>query len=97
MRYLTILTLFVSLNAQAVDTDKAAHLGISYMATTLTYGSFKAMGVDNKVVGSIFAGTLVGMVTTMKELADKKRDDGDFAHNALGIGLSVGTILVFDL
>lgn len=97
MRYLAILAFFVSLNAQAIDTDKAAHLGLSYMATTLTYGAFKAMGVENKVVSTVFAGSLVGMVTTMKEVADKKRDDGDLAHNALGIGLSVGTILVFDL
>ena len=72
MRYFLLLSLFVTLNAQAIDTDKAAHLGIAYMATTLSYGAFKTMGVDNKLVGSLFAGTLVGMVSTMKELTDKK-------------------------
>ncbi len=97
MRLFLILSFFVTLNASAIDTDKAAHLGVAYMATTMSYGMFKGLGMENRAVSSLFAATLVGMVSTMKELGDKRADGGDIAHNALGIGLSVGTIWAFEL
>ena len=91
------LFLFLSFNVHAIETDKAAHLGISYALTTFTYGFLhKTVGMP-VLASSIFAATIVTFGTLCKEgMSDSKMDMDDMKANGIGIGLSIGTVLLFN-
>lgn len=83
----------------------AAHLGVSYAINTLVYGACTKAGGMSRTSGLIFAAmtTLaVGALYKMSESAstNKPMDGAEFRtsmfRNALGVGLSAGTVLMFE-
>ena len=94
-KFLVASVIFLSATSQAIETDKAAHLGIAHLSTMGMYGAFKSIGVE-KNWSLVYAACLVGMASTLSEMSDRKFDGGDLAHNFIGIGSAVGFTLVFD-
>lgn len=95
MKSLTLIIALAAAPAYALETDKAAHLGVSYLLQTTMYGTFKATGMP-KVEALLFSGILVFMGTAAKEyICDKQPDGRDILYNGLGQALSIGTVLLF--
>lgn len=94
--------LFYSTSAKAIETDKVAHLGVSYMLTTGFYGLYTNMGTDRadltpaeKRTARLFAfasSILVGFVYEMYG----NGDPGDMLANGAGSALAIGSITLFD-
>lgn len=93
----TILTLSLLTCPRAwADSDKAAHLGVSYMINTASYGIYRrAFGLNqgDALWMSMATTMLIGLT---KEALDAKPDGHDVFANGIGTVLSVGTVLVFD-
>ena len=90
------ITLFCS-GAFAVETDKAAHFGVSYALQTGMYGlSKKAFRLkqDEALVFSIVTTLLV--TTAVEYMPGNQFDSKDILANGLGIGAASATILMFD-
>ena len=83
-------------NPALARADKAAHLGISYMATTIVYGIFKKPLRLKRHEALLMAVPLVLAVGIMKEYGDANFSSSDIAHNVLGVGLAVGATYVFE-
>lgn len=96
MKKLIILALLLTQTSQAIETDKAAHFGISYAANTFAYGWYKNAFRMDKKTSKIFAAFTTIMFTTAAEYMDSRVDGGDIAANVLGTAASTGTILMFD-
>lgn len=92
------LAIIVPIQAQAIEYDKLAHFGFSYILTDVFDGMYTQLGF--KPVPSI----LLGMGTALliggiKELIDMHRyhgsfDKGDMAFNTAGALTKVGVRLV---
>lgn len=100
MKKFVLYLLLTCVPGFGLETDKAAHLGTSYAIQTATYGLAKKafrMKRTDAVIFSAFATFLIGFT---KEVLDSgkygKLDAGDIAANALGQGLAVGTIFMFE-
>lgn len=100
VRLIVIALLLNGLTAKAeVETDKAAHFGVSYAAHTLVYGLSKKAFRMKRTDALIFSLFTTILVTTAAEYmgGPKSRvDGGDIKANILGSALSAGTILMFD-
>jgi hypothetical protein len=105
MKYLILLCLLSTINYKpcyALESDKAAHLGISYALNTAFYGfNKKALKMDTKnaLLFSAFTTLALGFTKEMMdavERGDERFDSHDFFYDVLGTGLSVGTCLVFE-
>ena len=92
---LSLLLALFSLPARA-DTDKAAHFGVAYAAQSLTYGFAKKAFRLNRTEALIFSAFTVLVVSTAKEVTDRKFDAGDVRANMLGIATASATVLIFD-
>jgi hypothetical protein len=99
MKYLKLsVYLLFCVNAQALDTDKAAHFGMSFAINTVSYGVF------NKTLGiAVVPAILLSMSTTIligvvKEQLDKSTtgfNGNDLLADSLGSAASSITILTF--
>ncbi len=92
---LTVMTLFVRPCA-AIETDKAAHFGLSHMVTTATYGICKAMGIEDRGFNLFMAVSVASIVGLSKEFSDRKFDKNDLLYDGLGIGSSVLFVYTFN-
>lgn len=93
-----MLILFTS-GAFAVETDKAAHFGISYAMQTTTYGFARKAFRMEKTDALIFSLFSTVLLTTAAEYMggpNSHFDGGDIQANILGAGVSAGTVLMFD-
>lgn len=93
-----MLILFTS-GAFAIETDKAAHFGLSYAMHTTTYGfARKAFRLEKKdaLIFSLFSTVLLTTAAEYMGGPGSKVDGGDIKANVLGAGISAGTILMFD-
>lgn len=95
-KFILTALIFAHTTVNALEPDKAAHLGVSYLLTTMTYGVIrKSLGAP-QLPSIIFSSTIVGFVGLCKEGLDPKMDQNDMLYNTFGIALSIGTVLVFD-
>jgi hypothetical protein len=94
---LAIVFMLYSANAQGIGTDKYAHLGVAYATNTFLYGwMHKRMGMPT-MASCIFSAAIVSFAGIVKEgFVDAHPDMDDMIANEVGIGLSVGTILLFN-
>lgn len=83
---LLLILLLIPNFAWGIETDKAAHLGLSFTANTILYGfNHKVLKLPRKtsLILSMVETMAIGMV---KELAiDSKPDGGDILANTAGI------------
>lgn len=93
---LSLLLSLFSPVAKAIETDKAAHFGISYAAQTFTYGFAKKALRLNKTEALIFSAFAVLVISTAKEYTDSRVDGRDILANSLGTAAASATILMFD-
>lgn len=78
-----------------IETDKAAHAGISYgMAFTLTQ-LFKKHGMS-QTFSSVFASMATFGVGFLKEASDTEYNEGDIWANAAGAGGSAALNIAID-
>jgi len=101
MKRLTIMLGIITLcsGGFAVETDKAAHFGVSYALQTGMYGlSKKAFRLkrDEALVFSIVTTLLVTSAAEYMGGPNSKVDGKDILANGLGIGAASATILMFD-
>lgn len=100
MKRLTIIVMLLGLtNSHALETDKAAHFGISYAFQTTTYGfSRKALRLDktDAMVFSVFTSILLTTAAEYMGGSGSHFDGGDIKANVLGVGAASATILMFD-
>ncbi len=89
---LAIVTLF-GRPAWGIESDKAAHLGVSHLITTGTYGLCKAMGIEDRGFSVFMAIGLASLVAVSKELSDPKFDSRDLLYDGIGIG--TGTLFIY--
>jgi hypothetical protein len=82
--------------ARAVESDKMAHLGVSHLITTSTYGLCKAAGIQDRTFSVIMAIGLASMVAVSKEFSDRRFDGGDLIYDGIGIGTSTLFIYTFE-
>jgi hypothetical protein len=83
-----------------LSTDKIAHIGVSYAIQDVNYAIWSAIAPEHKedaLVMSVLTSALVGITKEMMDASKPggKFDKKDLAADMLGIGLSVGTTLVF--
>lgn len=99
-KLLIIALLLGGLTAQAeVETDKAAHFGVSYALQTGLYGLSKKAFRLKKGDALIFSIFTAAVLTTAAEYMggpNSRVDGGDIKANLLGIGAAAITISVFD-
>jgi VanZ family protein len=96
-KLLIITALCVGLTAQAVETDKAAHFGVSYAFQTWMYGFSKKAFRLKKTEALIFATFTTLIVTTAAEyMPGNKFDSKDILANGIGAATASATILMFD-
>lgn len=96
-KLIIVIALCVGLTGQAIERDKAAHFGVSYALQTWMYGFSRKAFRLNKTEALIFSVfTTLTVTTAVEYLPGQTFDTGDIKANALGIGASVGTILMFD-
>lgn len=100
---LVMLVLFMTQPAIAIETDKAAHFGIAFAATQVTYGAFKSifgshykLERHDKIVLAIFSAAVVNLLGVVKEIGDSQPDGKDLLANGLGSTAAGLTILTFD-
>ncbi len=97
MKHLSIiLLLLIALCMPAKANDKMAHLGISYATNTFFYGFYhKAfqLKTHEAIIMSTMTTLLLG--ATWEMTGTTRPDEKDLIYNAVGTGLSVGTILFF--
>lgn len=98
-KLILIIAICLGMEARAVETDKAAHFGISYAFQTFTYGfSRKAFRLDktDAMVFSIFTSIVLTTAAEYMGGPESRFDGNDIKANVLGIGAASGTILMFD-
>lgn len=101
LKYLLVLGLCISLPAQALPDDKWAHIGLSFAATTVSYGIckklFRMKDRDPRRWRCVLAaGLMVGTAGVIKEATDPFGDRDDVFANAVGIGVAGISIAVFE-
>lgn len=99
MKYLLIM--LIGLNCVALDVDKSAHMGTSYILNTTFYGINKKvlkMDTANALLFSAFTTLAIGAIKESIDAIEKNKeyDGGDMMYNALGVGLSIGTVYIFE-
>ncbi|NBW11480.1 MAG: hypothetical protein EBR82_25965 [Caulobacteraceae bacterium] len=96
-KLLIIAALCVGLTAQAVETDKAAHFGVSYAFQTWMYGFSKKAFRLKKTDAIILATFTTLIVTTAAEyMPGQTFDSKDILANGIGAATANITILMFD-
>jgi hypothetical protein len=99
-KLIVVALLCVGLTAKAeVETDKAAHFGVSYAAQMVTYGlAKKALRLNRKqaLIFSLFTTILVTTAAEYMGGPGSRVDGGDIKANILGAGAAAGTVLMFD-
>lgn len=100
---LTVVLIIASLTPVHAfgDSRTPLHVGANYAATMGGYYFFKGLFKEKKtplylVVPAVLA-TGLFMEALQAQERREKLDIGDLGANALGVGLAVGTVLVFDL
>jgi len=96
-----LLVLLLLTNNSYGDSRTPIHIGANYAATMGGYYFFKGLFREKKtplylVVPAVLA-TGLFMEALQAQERREKLDMGDLGANALGVGLAVGTVLVFDL
>jgi hypothetical protein len=100
---LTVVLIIASLSPVSAFADSRTplHMGANYAATMGGYYFFKGLFREKKtplylVVPAVLA---TGLFMEALQAQERRRplDMGDIGANALGVGLAVGTVLVFDL
>jgi len=98
-KLLFIIAICISLEARAIETDKAAHFGVSYAFQTTMYGFSKKAFRMEKTDALIFSAFTTILLTTAAEYMGgpgSRVDGGDIKANILGTGAASATILMFD-
>jgi hypothetical protein len=94
------LALCLSMPCHAIEVDKAAHFGVAYAATTVTYGACKRIfhleASENTFGCKLAAFLAVNVVGALKEASDAKPDGMDAVANALGSSAAIGAVYVFE-
>lgn len=93
--YILLIT-SISSTGYSLETDKAAHFGMSYAINTGMYGLTKKAFRLNTTESKIFAAFTTIVLTTAAEYVDNQFDGGDIKANILGVGASTLTITIFD-
>lgn len=94
-----LLALFLCLTSRAdspVEVHNAAHFGMSYAVTTMTYGVSKFLTNEDRA-GSLFLAVCTGaLVGVVKELSDARVSSKNLLADGLGIGAAATFIVTFD-
>ena len=99
---LTCILTLAPAKVRALETDKAAHLGVSYALNTAFYGfNKKALHMDrtNALVFAAFYTLALGFTKEMMdavERGDERFNGQDMLFNTIGTGLSIGTCIMFE-
>lgn len=98
VRLFIIALLLNGLTAKAeMETDKAAHFGVSYAIQSGMYGFSKKAFRLKKSEALIFAAFTTALITTAAEyMPGNTFDSKDILANGIGIGAASMTILMFD-
>lgn len=80
----------------ALETDKAAHLGIAYTINTAAYGFYKKGFRMNRFEAFLFAAFATSAICLTKEMLDPRFDEQDLVYDGIGMGLSGFTVFAFE-
>lgn len=78
--------------AQGVETDKAAHFGVSSTINFAAYGVYKSLGMP-RGPAMWFATTTTAIGCIAKEAGDREGDEGDLWAD--GLGLLTSNLLIW--
>ena len=100
MKLLIILILTFSLRSEAIETDKMAHIGISFMIMTGSYGVYKSVLDIPKLPAFLMAiGTtlLIGFIKERIDMSTQHHsfDSKDLLADVGGTGIAALTIIAF--
>lgn len=100
MLLIFLVAFFMCVWAQA-DERTPIHVGANYAATIGGYYFFKGLMREKKTPLYLVVPAVLATGLFMEALQAQERgtclDMGDVGANALGVGLAVGTVLVWDL
>lgn len=96
-KFILIVLIFATTSISAIETDKVAHLSTSFLLTTITYGFIRKTLGAPQTPSVIFSSAIVGFGALCKEgMTNSKMDANDMLYDGLGVGLSIGTVLIFN-
>jgi hypothetical protein len=85
-----------SKSAIALETDKVAHFGTSFILTIVAYGTLKAIGIRSPSPSLGVAMAAAFTAGMYKEFMDTTPDPHDIIANGLGVGAAAGSIILFN-
>lgn len=101
-KMMLIVVLFLLFTANAFGDERTKlHIGANYAATMGGYFFFKGLFREKKTPLYLVVPAVLATGLLMEALQAQSRgsnlDVGDLGANALGVGLAVGTVFIFDL